>query len=98
MIADRLFLDQGRPAKRVLYGLTSLAKSYEAEDIEAVTKDFADASNPSIAAIRRALDQRVAGKPPAPKLKQTAEEIRDIDEYQDFFDTHARSIDKETES
>lgn len=98
-LAEKLFRDQGRPGKRALYGLTSLARTYNVEDIEAVTQGFVAADHVTFGAVRRALEQRAAQTPePASALTQVADGIRDIDEYQSFFDTHSQETEPESET
>ena len=98
-LGETLFRDQGRIGKRALYGLSNLAKSYRCEDIEAAAKDALTAASPSYSQVKRLLEQRAAASPaPMPALTQSAEEIRDIGEYQDFFDAHARHNEPETET
>lgn len=98
-LAEKWFRNQGRPGKRALYGLTSLAKTYSLEDIEAVTQGFVAASHVTYGAIRRALEQRASQTPkPEPALTQVADGIREINEYQTFFDTHSKETEPESES
>lgn len=87
-----LFRAQGRQGHRVLYGLANLPKSYPREDIEAVAQESLASGHHSYSGIKRALDQRAAARQAAaPQLKQSGEGIREISEYQSFFDDNTRN-------
>ncbi len=87
--AAELFKEGGRASHRILYGLTNLSRSYDASDIEAVIK----AGVRNFSAIKNALAAKspaTGGTSQQAALKTSGEEIRNITEYQDFFDNHAR--------
>ena len=91
-LGQALFRAQGRPSRRVLYGLANLPKNFAREDIEAVAQEALVSGHHSYPSIKRALEQRTAARQEAaPQLKQSGDEIRDIAEYQDFFDTNTRN-------
>lgn len=88
-LAENLFRAQGRPGHRLLYGLANLPKSYPRADIELVAQQALASGRHSYLGIKRALDQRLAAREgKAPRLKQSGDEIRDIAEYQEFFDAN----------
>jgi transposase len=89
--AEELFARQGRPGQRALYGLTSLARTYPRAAIEAVCARLRAAECFSYAAVKRVLERTHAAAPAAPALVQTGPEIREIAEYQTFWDTHSRA-------
>lgn len=84
----RVFAQCGRQGQRQLYGLSNLLKTYRREDIEAVAALAVAGNTYSYESIKNALEQRVGRDEARPKLTQSAPEIRDISEYQTFFDTH----------
>jgi len=92
-VARTLFTRLGRPGQRALYGLTNLPRTYSCAEIEAVCGRFLDARCVSYAAIRRALErQRDSAAPAAaPALIQADPTIRDIAEYQVFWEMHSQS-------
>ncbi len=85
-MGERLFREQGRPAQRSLYGLASLPRKYPREEIEDVIGAALASPNASSTSVRKVLEHRAATPKAKPALKQAAAEIRDIREYQDFFD------------
>ncbi len=86
-LAERLFAQQGRPAHRLLYGLSNLPKTFEAADIEQVAADELAYWPPSYKRAKRALLQRKAESQRAsPSLTQSGEGIPDIAEYSELFD------------
>ena len=85
-----LFAQLGRPGNRALYALANLPRTYARTDIEAVCARLLDASCVSYAAVRGALERRALAPPvAAPPLTQSGPGIRDLSEYQTFFDQHA---------
>jgi transposase len=88
-LGDLLFRTQGRLGNKSLYGLSSLARHHRREDIEAVVQTALAAHCHSYLSIKHALERRAELAPAPPTLIQAAAEIRDIREYQDFFNTHA---------
>ena len=88
-----LFETLGRPGQKALYGLANLLKNHAREDIEAVCEAALAADCRSYRAVRRALERRSnARAAAAPQLTQASPEIRAIEDYQRFFDTHAKSV------
>lgn len=86
-LGQTLFRLHGRPGKKALYGLSNLPRRHRREDIEAVAQTALAAGTHFYPSIKRAVERRsalTAAAPPA--LTQAAPEIRDIREYQDFFD------------
>jgi transposase len=86
-MAERLFKEGGRTSHRLLYGIANLASGHAATDIEAIVASGVT----SFDLIRRALAAKRDGSEPKPDkpLSTAGDEIRDIDEYQNFFDEHA---------
>ena len=95
--AYELFARLGRPGQRVLYGLTSLARTNSRAAIEAICGRLLAAECFSYAALKRALERTQAAATPAakPALTQSGPAIRDITEYQAFWDSHSRTHDQE---
>lgn len=90
-LGQLLFATLGRPGQKTLYGLTNLPRTFRKEDIEAVCARFLEARCLSYRALRKALERRVAATPPPePPLTQTGPAIRDVAEYQAFWDEHAQ--------
>lgn len=87
-----LFETQGRPGHKVLYGLANLPKHFAAADIEEVAQEALASGHHTYSSIKRSLEQRTANRPTAtPALKQSGEEIRDISEYEEFFENHTNN-------
>ncbi len=87
-LGDAVFRARGRAGQKSLYGLASLTRKYPASEIEDVARLALEGHVLSYASVRAALEQRAAAPAPIPTLTQVADEIRDICEYQSFFDTH----------
>jgi transposase len=91
-VARALFARLGRPGQRALYGLTNLPRTYSCAEIEAVCGRFLNVDYVSYAAIRRALERQAAMiAAPAGDLSQEGSAIRDIAEYQSFWEEHSRA-------
>jgi transposase len=89
-LARHLFTSLGRPGQKALYGLTNLARSYSCAEIEAVCGRFLDAGCVSYQAIKRALERQAATRTtPAPVLAQVGPVIREMAEYQSFWEACA---------
>ena len=92
-LAQVLFARLGRPGQRALYGLASLPRTYACADIEAVCARLLAADCISYAAIKTALSRRAeeaqAVVALAPPLTQSGPGIRDLTEYQTFWEQHA---------
>lgn len=95
--ASELFAHLGRPGHRALYGLTSLARTYPRGAIETVCARLLAAHCFSYAALKRALERTPAAATAAgvPALEQAGPLIRDITEYQAFWDSHSRTHSQE---
>jgi transposase len=95
-LARELFARLGRPGQRAIYGLANLARHYPCADIEAVCARLLEANCFSYAALKRALERKAAAAAAAtraqhPALTQTGSHIRQLTEYQSFWDTHAQT-------
>ncbi len=90
-LARNLFMTLGRPGQKALYGLTNLARTYSRAEIEAVCGRFLEAGCVSYKALKRALERRTTTpSAPAPVLTQSGPVIRDIAEYESFWQTHSQ--------
>jgi transposase len=92
-LARELFARMGRPGQRAIYGLANLPRRYPRADIEAVCGRLLEAQCVSYAALKRALERKQAARPPAqvPALAQSGPAIRDLTEYQSFWDRHSQT-------
>ena len=93
-LGRELFARMGRPGQRAIYGLANLPRRFARADIEAVCARLLQAQCVSYAAVRRALERKQAGAlipATAPALSQSGPQIRDITEYQSFWDTHSQT-------
>ena len=96
--ARELFTRLGRPGQRALYGLANLARHYPCSDIEAVCARLLDGHCFSYAALKRALERKVASaaaKALATDLTQSGSHIRELTEYQLFWEIHSQIYPKE---
>lgn len=91
VFAQELFARLGRPGQRALYGLTSLARTYPRIAIEAACERLLTAGCFSYAALKRALERTHSATTPTPALTQSGSLIRDITEYQAFWDSHTHT-------
>lgn len=91
--AQQLFADRGRPGQRALYGLTNLVRTYTRAEVETVCARLLAAQCHSYSAVKKALERTraLAAEPAAPALAQDDPAIRQIGEYQAFWDTHTHS-------
>ena len=97
-LARALFARLGRPGQRAIYGLSSLARTYACADIEAVCARLLEAQCFSYAALKHALERRAAHTPAAaPALMQSGPQIRELTEYQSFFETHSTHPQEDTD-
>jgi transposase len=92
-LARELFVRMGRPGQRAIYGLANLPRRYARADIEAVCGRLLEARCISYAAVKRALERQQVARLPAqvPALAQSGPAIRDITEYQSFWETHSQT-------
>ena len=83
-----IFLRYGRSGQKALYGMTNLPRTYAKADIESAAMRVMTMSRPSYQALKRILEHHVArtGLPPIPDLQQRGPHIRQIEEYQAFFE------------
>ncbi|MFA5939662.1 MAG: IS21 family transposase [Sinimarinibacterium sp.] len=89
-LGQTLLATQGRLGKKGMYGLSNLPRHFRREDIESVVQSALAVDCHSYLSVRRALERRAELAAPPPALTQVAPEIRDIREYQDFFNTHTQ--------
>lgn len=90
--SHHLFARWGRPGKRALYAFSNLTRHYPCEQIEAACASVLTLSTPSYQAVKRALQRTTNQNDPnaaAQSLQQRGPDIRDIAEYQAFFEHHA---------
>ena len=92
-LARELFARMGRPGQRAIYGLANLPRRYARADIEAVCGRLLEARCISYAAVKRALERQQVARLPAqvPALAQSGPAIREITEYQSFWETHSQT-------
>jgi transposase len=95
--AQQLFTQLGRPGHRALYGLTQLTRTYPRTAIEAVCARLVAGQCFSYGALKGALERTHTASTPnaAPALTQSGPEVRDITEYQTFWDSHSRTHSQE---
>jgi transposase len=90
--AQHLFARLGRPGQRALYGLTHLARTYPRPEIEAVCARLLAGECFSYAAVKRTLERtHLAAAAAPPALTQSGPAIRDVSEYEAFWETHSRT-------
>jgi transposase len=90
-LAHDIFSRRGRPGQRAIYGLANLARHYARADIEAACANVLTLSTPSYQAVKRVLEQRArATADTAASLTQAGNDIRPVDDYQQFFEQHAQ--------
>lgn len=96
--AQELFARLGRPGQRALYGLTNLARTYPRVEIETVCGRLLASDCLSYGAARRALEHSHGAAAPdaTPTVTQSGPGIRDITDYQSFWDTHSRTHSEES--
>jgi transposase len=91
-LAHELFARLGRPGQRALYGLANLTRHYTRADIEAVCAALLAGGCASYSSVKRALKHRTMNGAAAPAvLNQTGTEIREITDYQSFWEHHTQS-------
>lgn len=91
--AREIFARMGRPGQRAIYGLANLTRTYPRTDVEAVCELLLQAHCVSYAAVKRALERRLkaASATTGPALTQSGPAIRDLAEYQSFWETHSQA-------
>jgi transposase len=90
--SHHLFARLGRPGQHALYALSNLTRHYPCEQIEAACARVLTLSEPTYQAVKRALQRTTQHgdlNAAAHSLQQCGPDIRDIAEYQAFFDHHA---------
>jgi len=99
-LGRELFARMGRPGQRAIYGLANLPRRYARADIEAVCARLLEAQCISYAAVKRALERKQTALLPAqmPALAQSGPAIRDITEYQSFWETHSQTHPQEEDT
>ena len=94
-LARGIFQRLGRPGQKALYGLTNLPRHYTKEAIEKAAERVMKLSQPTYHALKRVLERQAAEterRVAAPDLQQSGPHIRDLEEYQAFFE-HAQRLD-----
>ena len=94
-----IFLRLGRPGQKALYGMSNLPRRYAKEDIEYAAKRVLTLSQPSYHALKRILERNAVEterRAAVPELRQTGPHIRDIEEYQSFFENAQPHFDDQT--
>ena len=91
--AREIFARQGRPGQRAIYGLANLPRTHPRTEVEAVCARLLQARCFSYAAVKRALERRLKAAPTTtgPALTQSGPAIRDLAEYQSFWETHSQT-------
>jgi transposase len=92
-LAREIFARTGRPGQRAIYGLANLTRTYPRTEVEAVCARLLQAQCVSYAAVKRALERRLkaASTTTVPALTQSGPVIRDLAEYQSFWETHSQT-------
>ena len=91
--AREIFARTGRPGQRAIYGLANLTRTYPRTDVEAVCELLLQAHCVSYAAVKRALERRLkaASTTTGPALTQSGPAIRELAEYQTFWETNSQT-------
>ena len=91
--ARELFARKGRPGQRAIYGLAHLIRTYPRTEVETVCARLLEAQCLSYAAVKRTLERRLAAASTTtvPALTQSGPAIRDLVEYQSFWETHSQT-------
>jgi len=91
--ARELFAHKGRPGQRAIYGLANLTRTYARTDVETVCARLLQAQCVSYAAVKRALERMLAAAPTTavPALTQSGPAIRELAEYQTFWERHSQT-------
>ena len=96
-LARDIFLRLGRPGQKALYGLTNLPRHYPKEDIENAARRVMTLSQPNYQALKRILERQAAEterRAVNPELQQAGPHIRELEEYQAFFENAQRFDDQ----
>jgi transposase len=89
--AREIFARTGRPGQRAIYGLAHLTRTYPRSEVEAVCERLLRAQCLSYAAVKRALERRIAAIAVGPALTQSGPAIRELAEYQSFWEAHSQT-------
>jgi transposase len=92
-LAREIFARLGRPGQKAIYGLANLVRQHSTQDIETACEQVLRLSRPSYQALKRILAVSTEAKEASAAadkktLRQEGEHIRQIEEYQRFFDQH----------
>ena len=92
-LAREIFARMGRPGQRAIYGLANLPRTYPRTEVEAVCARLLQAQCVSYGAVKRALERRLAAASTTtvPALTQSGPAIRELAEYQSFWETHSQT-------
>lgn len=96
-LAREIFAHLGRPGQKAIYGLANLVRHHSITDIETACERVLRLSRPSYQALKRILAAHAEAKEASAAadkkaLRQEGEHIRQIEEYQRFFDQHAGQL------
>jgi len=96
-LAREIFAHLGRPGQKAIYGLANLVRHHSVTDIETACERVLRLSRPSYQALKRILTAHAEAKEASAAadkktLRQEGEHIRQIEEYQRFFDQHAGQL------
>ena len=96
-LAREIFAHLGRSAQKAICALCNLARHHRIEEIEQACERVLALPEPSYQALKRILAAQAAAKEASAAadtgtLQQQGEHIRQIDEYQRFFDQHAGQL------
>jgi transposase len=86
-LAEKYLSSGDRPGLRQLYGLANLLKRFTAIEVEAAAKEALHMESPTYRYVKELLARKRAQSPiDPPALVQAGEEIREVEEYAQFFD------------
>ena len=94
-----IFQRFGRAGQKALYGLTNLPRRYAKADIDNAAKRVMTLSQPTYQALKRILERQAAETELSvhvPDLQQHGPHIRQIEEYQAFFEHAQPCFDQQT--
>ena len=96
-LAREIFSRLGRPGQKGIYGLANLPRHHSLADIESACERVLQLSQPSYQALKRILAAHAEAKEASATadkmtLRQEGEHIRQVQEYQRFFDQHSGQL------
>ena len=96
-LAREIFSRLGRPGQKAIYALSNLARHHDVADIEKACEKVLSLPQPSYQALKRILALSAAAKEAGAaadkeKLRQEGEHIRQVEDYQRFFDQHTGQL------